>query len=242
MDTSFWTQRNPNIGIEHTTKKFYGKYLYKLVVYCPAGRLISSSGELADELQYRKEFNYNHGGSWYRRTQSTTLSSARIDLLESLRTLKTLNLPDLKIRVEEPRIQLYSTNIQQLENIISNYLSVAPTSYIETISGPADDDAETILNSGAIIRKNDTGYRYKILLKDGFYSLESKRNMLDYLQNIGPEQVRVPRGTYFMLNSNSQYIYGCYLYANDLNITTFLQIINPGIVTNSHELVVIPHK
>jgi len=242
MDTSFWTQCNPNISIEHTVKKFYGKYLYKLVLYAPAGRLIFSSGDITDGLEYRKTFSYNQGGSWWVRKSNSTLQDTSVSLLENIRQLKIDHLPDIKIRVEEPRIQIYSQYDQQLKDIVSKYLSVVPASYIETVSGPADIESEDILNTGAIIRKNDIGYQYKITLRDGTYSAETRKSILNYLQNLDVEQVRVPNGTFDMLARPSPYLWGCYIYTNDLSTLTFLQLIAPGIVGNYHELIVVPHK
>lgn len=243
MDISFWTKYNPKITLEHTSKKFYGQYLYKLVVYAPAGRLITSAGDLTDELNYRKNFNYNYGGSWWvQRKGSTALVDASVDLLESLRNLKNDNLPNIKIRVEEPRVQIYATGDKDLEQVAAKYLSSAPIGYIESIAGPADMESEIILNSGAIIRKNDIGYKYKIILKDGSYSANIKHSILTYLENLGPELVKIPRGTHEMLVRSQSYTWGCYFYANDLSIVTSLHLMSPGIVTNSHELVVLAHK
>jgi hypothetical protein len=80
MDTSYWIQCNPKVSVEHTTKKYFGKYLYKLVLYAPAGRLIHSKGSMAQELQYRRSFN--HGGSWRYKNLSKDAENADIEFLK----------------------------------------------------------------------------------------------------------------------------------------------------------------
>jgi len=238
MDISYWIQHNPKISVEHTAKKFYGKYLYKLVLYAPAGRLIHTKGDIGQELQVRK--SYNWGGSWYRHDSS--LSDADAELLLTLRSLKHRKIPGIKLRVEEPRVQIYGDSMEQLQDVVTEYFSSFPPSYIETIAGPYDVVAEAALNSGAIIRKNDIGYKYKIILKDGAYPIEIKESILSYLRNLGTDVVGIPNGTVDMLSRSSQYMWHCYYYCNDLDINTFISVICPGIITNCHELVVLPHK
>ena len=98
MDTLFWIQCNPKISVEHTTKKYFGKYLYKLVLYAPASRLIHSKGSIEEDLQYRR--NFNHGGSWRYKHFTNSADHANVEFLEKMRDLKhdktlKINLVDL---------------------------------------------------------------------------------------------------------------------------------------------------
>jgi hypothetical protein len=240
MDTLFWLQRNPKLTVEHTTKKYFGKYLYKLVLYAPASRLIHSKGSIDEELQHRK--NFNHGGSWkYKNYFANSADMANVEFLEKMRDLKHDKTLNIKLRAEEPRIQVYADNEQDLKHIINTYLSNYYTQ-IETISGPEDADAEQILNSGAILKKNDFGYRYKVILKDGRYDTAVKRQLAEYLENLGVDLVRIPRGTYDMLSKPTSYMWSCYFYSNDDRLNVFVDLMIPGIISNCHELVLKPHK
>lgn len=241
MDISFWTQSNPKIKVDHTTKKYFGKYLYKLVIYAPGGRLIDTKGDIPTAFEHRKNLNrYVNAGYWgYRNNKE--LDNADLKFLDKLRDIKRNRVYDVKLRIEEPRIQIYADNEATLANLVKNefgkYLN-----YLELISAPADAEAESILNSGAIIRKTDVGYKHKVILRDGKYNHDVKTNILTYLNNCGAEVVGIPASCREMLYKHSSFIWNCYFYTNDLSILTFINLISPGLVSNHHELVILEHK
>jgi hypothetical protein len=239
MDTSAWIQYNPNITVEHTTKKYYNKYLYKIVVYCPAGRLIDSKRPMPDELEHRKSvYKHINQSGWWGHRHNKDLDNADIPLLETLRDLRrTSGTTGIKLRVEEPRVQIYAATETELIELVNTHLLLY-VSNIESVAGPANDEAANILNSGAIIRKTDNGYTHKIILRDGKYGAEVKEIMLNYLHSLQIEQVGVPDSCRQMFSKSSSYVWNCYIYTNDPSITTFLNLIQPGIVSNCHELVV----
>lgn len=243
MDTSFWIQCNPKTTVEHTTKKYFGQYLYKLVVYCPAGRLIDSKGAMTDALEHRKQVtkHINHAGWWGNRLNKD-LINADVEFLTMLREIRLDRSLGLKLRVEEPMIQIYAKSDMDLQNLVNAHFSTGQRQYVRAIAGPKDTDAEAVLNSGAIIRRENNGYRYKIILKDGRYSPAIKQNLLQYLENQGPEQVRLSKTAKEMLSKSTSFVWNLYFYSNDVNVTTFLNLISPGIVSNYHELVVLDNK
>lgn len=237
MDTSFWIRCNPKITVEHTTKKYYGKYLYKIIVYCPAGRLIDNKGPMADELEHRIDmFKHIAQSGWWGQRQNRDLANANVELLDVLRTIRR-NPNGIKLRVEEPRIQIYANSEDELVDLVTNKLQSFVTN-IEEISGPATDEAAEILNSGAIIRKTHNGYTHKVILRDGRYGPEIKEAILQYLDNLNIEMVNMSKSCRSMLSKSSSYIWNCYFYTNDPSIAMFLNLIQPGLVSNIHELVV----
>ncbi|CAB4129352.1 hypothetical protein UFOVP112_450 [uncultured Caudovirales phage] len=242
MDTSFWIQCNPKIAVEHTTKKYFGKYLYKIVVYCPAGRLIDGKrSNMSDELQHRRDVtrHINQSGWWGAR-QNKDLDNANIFLLDTLRTIRR-NPNGVKLRVEEPRVQIYAGSEDELMTLVTDHLQPYVKD-IESIAGPVNDKHAEILNSGAIIRKTDIGYTHKVILRDGRYSTEIKENLLSYLTSIGPETINVSTGLSNALSKNNSFIWNAYFYTNDPSVVTFINLVHPGLVLNIHELVVMPHK
>lgn len=238
MDTSFWIQCNPKITVEHTVKKFYGRYLYKIVMYCPAGRLIDSKGPITAELEHRKSiYKHINQSGWWGHRQNRDLDNANVLLLDTLRTLKS-NPTGIKFRVEEPRIQIYAQTKDELVNLVLDHLQ-SFVGYIEAVTGPANEEDVEILNSGAIIRKTDNGYTHKIILRDGRYGAEIKETILQYLDSLQIEVAGIPKGCRGMFTKKqSSYIWNCYFYTNDPSVTTFLNLIQPGIVSNIHKLVV----
>ena len=241
MDILFWTQCSPSITVEHTTKKYFGKYLYKIIVYAPAGRLIDSKGTMANELEHRISItrNINQPGWWGAR-QNKDLENADVNFLEALREIRK-NPNGIKLRVEEPRVQIYAATEDELISLVFDNFGTFRR-YIETVTGPADAEAEAILNSGAIIRKTSTGYTHKVILRDGRYTPDIKLGLLNYLTSIGGDTVHIADSLIAMLTGRSGYIWNAYFYTNDPSVTMFLNLMHPNLVLNIHELVVLPHK
>lgn len=241
MDTLFWAQCSPNITVEHTSKKYYNKYLYKIVVYCPAGRLIDSKGPMDQELENRKGI-YKHISSsfiqtgWWGHRHSRDLVHADISLLDTLRTIRKTAI-NIKLRVEEPRIQIYAENEEDLMKLVTDYLQPYSKN-IEAFAGPMDESAAEILNSGAIIRRTNNGYSHKVILRDGRYGADIKETILKYLEDLQIETVGIPRSCRAMFTKSSSYVWNCYFYTNDPSVTIFLNLIQPGLVSNCHELVI----
>lgn len=236
MDTSFWTRFNPNITFDYVTKKYYNKYLYKLVVYAPGGRLIESKEQdLNKPLQIRIAA-FNARTTWWGYKRDRDIQSADTAFLNVLRNLKRSTL-NIKMRVEEPHIQIYAESDKDLQDLVIDHFQMF-RKYTETVVGPEDSAAVSVLNSGAIIRRTDNGYKYKVTLRDGNYGVSVKQNVINYLTSLGPEVAHLPKGLIKSLHSG--FLWNGYFYSNDLNVNSFLLLIAPGIISNTHELVV--HK
>jgi len=237
MDILFWTRCSPKITVEHTTKKYYNRYLYKIVVYCPAGRLIDNKGPMSKELDHRKEV-YKHviQSGWWGARQNRDIGQADVQLLDTMRLIRK-TIPAVKLRVEEPRIQIYAQTEDELVNLVLDHLQPFVKN-IETIAGPANEECAKVLDSGAIIRKTDNGYSHKVILRDGRYAVDIKEAMLTYLDNLQIATVGVPASCREMFTKTTSYVWNCYFFTNDPSVTTFLNLIQPGIVSNIHELVV----
>lgn len=235
MDILFWTRCSPKITVEHTTKKFYGKYLYKIVVYCPAGRLIDAKGPMDQALEHRLDVSRHITMSWWQSKANKDIDKADVFLLDKLRVLKKTT--DIKIRIEEPRVQIYAATEDELVNFVIDHLQSFVKS-IETISGPANEEAAKLLDSGAIIRKIDNGYTHKVILRDGRYGADIKDLILNYLDSLQVEVAGVPKSCRNMFEKTSSYVWNCYFFTNDPSVTIFLDLIQPGIVSNIHELVI----
>ena len=162
MDTSFWIQFNPKITVDHTVKKYFGKYLYRLVVYAPAGRLIESKTSIADALAHRLSITktVNYGGYWgnngYWASRNKDIDNADIDFLERIRDIKHDKPAGIKMRVEEPRIQIYADTETALQNVVNQYFHSNDYRYIESVGGPADDAAEAVLKDRKSTRLNSS--------------------------------------------------------------------------------------
>lgn len=242
MDTSFWIKCNPEVTIDHPVKKYFGRYLYRLTIKAIGGRLIDAKGSIKQNKQRRIERYKNvHAYSWFAR-QNQNIELADVSLLIQLRALKEVR-KDLNIlfRIEEPVVNIYAESNEQLQQLVEQYLQ-GYESTVSVISGPKNTETEHILNSGAIIRKKDNGYKYKVILRDGQLPLATRTSILDYLENLGNELVHIPHSTYVMLRKEHGWIWNCYFFTNDIDILSFLSLISPGLVSNYHSLVIDPDK
>jgi len=237
MDILFWIQSNPKIKIDYTTKKYFGKYLYKLVVYAPGGRLVDDTGELSEALEHRRHINRHISQSWWHARSNRELENANVEFLTVLRDIRHDKSIDIKLRVEEPRIQIYAKSNEDLIALYDSHLKPF-NDLIESYASPANEQSANLLNSGAIIRKTDIGYSHKVILRDGKYSPEIKRKILNYLETLGDETVRLPKSCYQMLAKSTSFVWNLYFYTNDPAITTFISLIEPRLVSNIHKIVV----
>ena len=110
------------------------------------------------------------------------------------------------------------------------------------VLGPVNDEHAEILNSGAIIRKKNNGYRYKVIIRDGRYSSDVKENLLSYLDSLIPEHAQLSKSSREMLTKSTPFVWNLYFYTDDSSVVTFINLIHPGMVSNCHELVVDVNK
>jgi hypothetical protein len=148
----------------------------------------------------------------------------------------------IRDRVEEPRIQLYAATENILKDLITQTNIGLFSEHFYNINGPKDAIETQILDGDCIIRKRDIGYKYKVIFRDGRYEKEVKNNVIQYLNNIDPNIVKIPEGCKSMFTKSYSLIWGCYFYTNDLSVNTFLTLIAPGMISKSHELVIISDK
>jgi hypothetical protein len=240
MDTLFWTQFNPEIVVAPTTKKFFNQYLYKLVLHAPGGRSILTK-DVEKDIENRKVWDrdINQFGWWGR--NSKELENADVEFLETVKSIKN-SIVNIKIRVEEPSIQIYAESNLDLQNIVKHN-ETKFKQYAKSVFGPENEDSEAILNSGCIIRHTEIKYKYKITIRDGRYSQDIKQSILSYLNNMDADQLQITASAKRVLGTASHsFVWGCYFYTNDLGIVTFLRLIAPNLISNIHELVLAPAK
>lgn len=231
MAMSSWTKLNPTVNFFQTNKLFYNKFLYKVKIYCPGARLLDSKNveTLKQRLSIRlnmPDVSYNYGGSWWLTEQRKNLKThASLDQLIEIFTIKH-SCKDIKIRIEEPYVSLYSNDEQQL-------LDITNTNWVDRINEvhrPTNDVAISFLMNGEIIVNKKEKYAYKVFVKRMFFDdIPLKHSLLDHLYNYESE-VRLPQSLIQNLNSHRSFFPGGYFYINDLKIATFIGIMCPEFV------------
>lgn len=236
-----WTQYNPSIRLAHTTKKYFNKYLCKLVIYAPAGRLITRNDDLQLALNRRQGQPRAAGYPQWKRFNSG-ITDANISFLECMRTLKQDTTLAIKMSICEPQIQLYAENEQTLFDLVGKYIDPAHYQYITEIYRPESDAATDVLNANGIIRKTKAKYSHKIIFRDGLYDAAIKANLIKYLNGLDATIIRIPKTVSNALSNNSGYVWNLCVYTNDPSIVMFINIIHPHLVRNCHAVVTINNK
>lgn len=240
MDTSFWTKLSPKIVEVTTTKQYFNRYLYKMVVEVYGGRLIQTRpGEsIADALSERiaNQRIRNYGGSWWNHRLNEIIA-ANPKHLELIRSVKEQYKNDVKIRVEEPQIQIYAETEDMLK-VIATALGSEIQPKILSVSCPAPG-TEQLLENGKIIMRGlrRLKYNYKVMVRDGAYPPEVKQRVLEYLTSLGEKECLISGATARMLHSPSPYMWSCFFYVNDDKILTFVKLIAPDMIGKIHELI-----
>ena len=106
-----WNKINPSVSLVGTKKKFFGKCLYKIVVWAPGARLLQdymvNESNIQDRIDQRIELykQVNIYSSW-RSNRSDSITHANAEQLKYLHKTKNQYKDQIKFRIEEPHITI----------------------------------------------------------------------------------------------------------------------------------------
>lgn len=238
MDTSYWLNLNSKIKF-HTTKKiFYKKYLWRVNLYIPGGRLILTDATHSINFLISQNIGYYQSRYFARRNNNGV---PNVLLLEFLRTIKNEKSHDIKFRIERPWMQIFAYDEATLRSIMDNALSQVDNlngEFIQEVTGPIAN-TEDYLIKGAVLRSQDPGYNYKIQIRNLNKCKPADRwNLAEYLKNLDREQVQISNPALHRLCAPFPWREESIIfYINDLNIMSFIKIIMPGGTVNIHEVI-----
>jgi len=237
MATLSWTNLNPTVKIVDTKKKFFGQYLYKAVFKVPGCRLIASreSESLSHLLDFHQKqlaisMAYKSHRMW---STQRRLSDAKVAQLEYFKNVIQTYKDQIKVRLEQPILTLYS----QDEQVLFDIAGVEADSLLE-IHRPGNLQAAAALDRGECIVKTTTEYTHKVVFREtGNLSIETRANIYDYLINLG-DVVKMTKSCRENLSGNRYWFTSSYFYTKDESILTFLNLIAPGAVAGIYKLAV----
>jgi hypothetical protein len=243
-----WKKLNPNIAVRPVKKKLFNQYYYSIKYYCPGGRIIlqpnmntfenidnEASARLNRNKFYLNSMNYGYypiSHNIHNQLEENRINSHQ---LLAMMSAKKRNNDNIKIRIVDPYITFYADN----ENIllkIAEYDLYAWSSFLEEVSGPESDSLIDLLDKNVIFVKKDIGYRYKFMCKEGRY--QNKESIYSYLDQLD-DQVKVSNTVWTSLESTKLYLRNIWFYSNNKELAHVLNIIEPNVVTNIHELVIV---
>lgn len=216
----------------------HGHYLYRLAIQVVGCSILRNNQDIEDAIHWRnnKHRDYNWGGSWRKKpigNDDSNLLKIIKDQLVYNETSPRVNGHDLlKVRIEEPYIQFYSAQEQVLKDLASRLL-YNNNLHFHSIMSPESVEKEKLILEGFTLRKNKVKWPYRILMRDGKYSLESKNQIASYLKNLGSD-IKVPQGLWEQLEKGN-WIWGGYIYVHDKNIATVLGMMDPRLIAKIEE-------
>lgn len=238
MDSLSWKKLTPNIKILPATKLFFKQYVYRLELLAYAGTCISKPTAVEETLAVRKMTHrqINYGGSWGAKI-SRNLKHADILWLKYLQNFKQTTNLDCKIRVEEPSVQIYSENEADLLQFVADLPSDFKQ-YVTSIARPESEKIKKLILSGKKVVKKPPTYEFKICFRDGTYESDTRNSVMNYLTGLG-DLVRIPQHFREEFTKPYNNTWDCYIYSNDINIATFIQLINPNLIRSIIEMAVV---
>lgn len=216
----------------------HGHCLYRLAIQVVGCSILRDNQDIEDAIAWRnhRHRDYNWGGSWRKKPigqdDSVLLKLIKDQLHYNESSPKVNGHELLKVRIEEPYIQFYSAQEQVLKDL-AGQLVYGDNSHFHSIMSPDSVEKEKLILSGFTLRKNKVKWPYRILMRDGKYSLESKSHIESYLKNLGND-IKVPNGLWEQLEKGN-WIWGGYIYVHDKNIATVLGMMDPRLIAKIEE-------
>lgn len=233
MDTSYWTKLNPNIQFKKVTRSYFGKYFYKLdVIAVGAAWLRKPEVSIDAFVDYRRmQRAKNFGGSWYRR-QHADPSPHDLKVLALLKCLVAD--PAVHLRVEEPCVSIYTTTAVALQEFAKLITIANDNGHMAVMYAPESTEVLELLQKGFVVKREAVVYPFKVHMREGRYSRETRQNILTYLENLG-DDAQLPNHLVDSLKREFDSMWGGYFYIKDRNVVTMLSIIAPGFVRTIEE-------
>ena len=253
-ELSDWARLNHNIKVVGTTKKFYQKYLYKVTFDIPGIYLLArpSFGYLKeiDDYELAREKTATNiraekailSARYEYISRKGKLAEAKVgDLMKAAEMLIAVrqNMFLFRPRIEDWTLDVYGVNEEDLRQLALNYY--LGNKVIMVTRPRTQEIADLLLNNKVIISTVNPEYKYKVMIREGRHSSESRSSVMNYLASL-EDQVKLTKSTSDRLQRTRDYMGGCYFYVNDPRIIDFVRLMAPNMIADIFELKYIPAK
>jgi hypothetical protein len=183
-------------------------------------------------LILKNRISYGYHGSWGPYRIRELEEDAKVDQLDYFIGVKEKYQTDIKIRLEEPTLTIYSNDLNLLYSIAAG---IYPERLLY-VHKPRNKEEEAVLNDGHVISTKAAHYSHKVLLKECiFKDVSIKQSIGDYLYNLGDE-IQMTNSLKRYLTSIHSYFGGGYFYCKDEKILTFINLICPNFISGIYKL------
>lgn len=240
MDTSLWNKFT-DIKVLPTKKKFFGQYLYKVVVRAEGCRIVLNNKtaevsaavkrRIADNQALAERHKSAWGGTSFRATLNNSFNTQQ---LEYYATAREKYGDQIKMRVEEPRLTIYCNDEQALYDIVNG----DHMGYVLEIHRPRHETDIKSLNNGELLVGYNQRYSYKIILKDGVNKHPNLSQIYDQLMSLGV-LVKLPPScrNLFKIGHQRFWMPSTFFYVMDEQTASYVQLLLPqGMVSGIYKL------
>lgn len=244
-----------NIKSEATKKTYYKEYVFKVVLNAPMGRILhdcKKKGSVKDAIEFRRKlydkslqvvinqaamlnsmsrlrYQINH---W--QDQIDKLDNIDQDYFERLLSI-VRNIPNIRFSTSGWSITLFFKTEAGIEDAIA-LLKESDYKKIDAIFYP-DTGTLDLLQEGKIISNTQPEFKYRISIRSGRYSLETRRAISEVFANHA-DDVKIPkRLANFLVKEGTFFCYNCYFYCNSTDILFLINLIDPKFVGTTNEIV-----
>lgn len=258
MDLLSWINSNPTCKSKLTRRKYYDRFLFRVKIYAPFCRLLRGTyvddpktplwNQIAANVDHRKERQRlqltHYISSYWNDRLIHDSDNCDVDQLEYLyKKIKTLG-NAVKIRVEEPYVEIYAENQMTILDIIESM--PLRSNRVMEIHWPGSAVQLEALERGEIIMPKITDYEYQVNLRTILLSNAKRTQVFEYLNGLG-DLVKMTPGLKDALtrpkwaHSDVMWIYQCYFYTNDTSVCTFLNLIEPNLINKILKIARLDH-
>ena len=258
MDLLSWINSNPTCKLRPTRKRYYERFLYRVRIYAPFARVLRRTytetpeasiwslidRDVTNRKEKLKQQIHLYMSSYWAHRAARDIDDCYIDQLEYLyRKLRALS-AKIKLRVEEPYIEVYADDEDTILDLVKN-MPECRTRVMDIHRPASDTDRDSILR-GEIYRPKSQ-YDYQVNLRTLLLSTAKRTQIYEYLSGVG-DLVKMTPGLIDTLtrprytHSDNMWIYQSYFYTSDTSVCTFLNLIEPQLIHKILKIAKTPAK
>lgn len=220
----------------HTSKLFYKKWLYKIVIECGGLGYLRRNG--LDAVISLDAGNTTYTYSTWARISVQTAFANKANLIKIGSILETL-LPKHKhqVRVESGSCSIFTNSLDLIDSIETDLLE-----FVVQVHTPVDNKVADFLdsNKNKIVCKElpHENYRFKVYFKNGItLNQDFRSGFLKWAEKFKDGRIHIPRGTQKLLEEDNNYCYGQYFYAKDSKIASMALLYMGNYINKTEEFV-----
>jgi hypothetical protein len=230
MDILEFKKLKRDIKYKASRKLFFNRYLYKLRVMVPGSGSLKYINNESDFDNFERKYDYHTG-----RRHPLIIDRRQLKYYHRIRKD---NSETMEFRCESPTLSIYGNNLDDLLAIAKQ-----DKKNLLEIHGPNNDEELELISQGNIIVRRIEGYTKKVMIREGAVTdPELALRILDYLRDLEPHTVKLTRSLVRNLTHDRYWFSGGYFYTNDPGITTFIELMSPGLIQNIFDVKTVAAK